>query len=173
MLIGLQRTSRVKLFFYCLSRKKTRGARIQFSSCVTPFSYLTEILSGDAVVITAGQLVHECEHLVFGSDELWLGGTAQEGKLRWLPKAQASKVNKNTRGQNMWNCNSCNKPYYTAKCVSASWLQAHIVPHRGIWSPTRGKVILLWLHFSLSPPHSHQIERSGAFLCEVQTQKVL
>lgn len=34
------------------------------------FSYLTEILSGDAVVITTGQLVHECEHLVFGSDEL-------------------------------------------------------------------------------------------------------
>lgn len=124
------------------------------SAAVFTFSYLTEILSGDAVVITTGQLVHECEHLVFGSDELWLGGTAQEGKLRWLPKAQASKVNKNTRGQNMWNCNSCNKPYYTGKCVLASWLQVHMAPHRGIWSPTRGKVILIWLHFSLSPPHS-------------------
>lgn len=163
-------TSRVKLFSNCLSRKNKCRT---YSSQQLCLRFLTLLRS---LVVTPsssrqGSLCTNASIWYLALMNSDLVGLHRRG--RWLPKAQASKVNKNTRGQNMWNCNSCNKPYYTGKCVLASWLQVHMAPHRGIWSPTRGKVILIWLHFSLSPPHSHQIERSGAFLCEVQTQKVL
>lgn len=46
----------------------------------TVSSHLTEVLGGDAIVVAAGQLVDKSQHLVFGSDELGLGGAAgQDG----------------------------------------------------------------------------------------------
>lgn len=33
-------------------------------------THLTKVLSSDAIIITAGQLVHKSQHLIFGSNEL-------------------------------------------------------------------------------------------------------
>lgn len=63
-------------------------------SCKILSPHLTEVLGSDAIIIAAGQLVHKGQHLVFGSYELRLSGTAQEEKVRWLAQIQISEVSR-------------------------------------------------------------------------------
>lgn len=89
--------------------------------CGTLCSHLTEVLGSDAIIITAGQLVHKGQHLVFGSDEFWLSGTTQEEKVRWLIKFEPQK-----RRVNMWRNNICHhSPQVTVSF--RLWSTKHVV----------------------------------------------
>lgn len=62
----------------------------QALSCEILSPHLAKVLSRDTIIIAAWQFVDKSQHLIFGSDELWLSGTAKGKKVR-------GRTNWNTR----------------------------------------------------------------------------